>query len=134
MILLQETVDHLFAHAEREAPIEACGYLAGNGDLVVKHFPMTNVDNSTEHFSFDPAEQFAILKKARNEGFTITGVYHSHPASPARPSKEDVQLAFDPSLVYIIISLLNERTTIKGYRIRKGTVEEEPLIISGERV
>ena len=33
-----------------------CGYLAGTNSQVVKHFRLTNIDHSNEHFSFDPKE------------------------------------------------------------------------------
>jgi len=132
MILKPETVAEMIAHAERDAPVEACGYLAGTGNRVTKHFPMINTDNSEEHFAFDPAEQFAVLKSVRQDGFEINGVYHSHPKSPARTSEEDVKLAFDSSLLYVIISLKDRPGTVKGFRIRQGTVEEEPLIIEEE--
>ncbi len=129
MIIERDIVEHIFAQADREAPVEACGYLAGRDGRVARHYPMTNIDGSADHFSLDPQEQFAVQKAARREGLRIIGVYHSHPASPARPSAEDIRLAYDPAAVYVIISLMNGIKTIKGFRIRGGNVEEEPLII-----
>ncbi|WP_201763863.1 M67 family metallopeptidase [Methanosphaerula palustris] len=122
-------MESLFTQAEYEAPIEACGYLAGTDGQITRHFPLTNIDGKEDHFSFDPQEQFATLKAARQEGLSIIGMYHSHPASPARPSPEDVRLAYDPTIVYIIISLMNDTRTVRGFYIRKGEVVEEPLTI-----
>ena len=81
---------------------------------------MTNVDNSPEHFSFSPDEQFEVLKNARGRGLRILASYHSHPASPARPSKEDIRLAYDPKLIYVIISLAGGATDVKAFRITGG--------------
>lgn len=131
MILQPGIVEQLYVQAEREAPVESCGYLAGTEGRVTRHFPMMNIDGKEDHFSFDPQEQFRVLKAARQEGLRIIGIYHSHPASPARPSPEDVRLAYDPTVVYVIISLLGSTRSIRGFYIRKGEIVEEPLIIEG---
>ena len=85
----------IIAHARREAPLEACGYLAASAGTLVFAYELANKDKSPEHFSFDPKEQFAAVKDARIKGLEISAVYHSHPLSPARPSPEDIRLAFD---------------------------------------
>ncbi len=120
-------VEAIYAQAAQEAPIEACGYLAGENDNVSVHYPMTNIDRSAEHFSFDPKEQFAVIKQVREEGLDILAVYHSHPETPARPSQEDIRLAYDPTIVYVIASLAEDRRTIKAFRITNGDVEQEDL-------
>jgi len=45
--------------AEEDPHIETCGYLAGIGEEVKEIFPMTNMDQSPEHFTFVPEEQFS---------------------------------------------------------------------------
>ena len=125
----QRIIEQLFSHARKEMPIEACGYLAEKDGVVCRHFEMTNIDQSPEHFSLDPAEQFAVLKKTREMGLDIRGVYHSHPTTPARPSQEDIKRAYDPSVSYVIMSLLDQDITIKSFRIRDGQVDPEPLEI-----
>ncbi|MDR0613426.1 MAG: M67 family metallopeptidase [Dysgonamonadaceae bacterium] len=126
----QHIIDSIIAHAWNELPDEACGLLAGNGDRVVKQYPLTNIDHSSEHFSFDPKEQFAVLREARKQGLQIVANYHSHPETPARPSEEDIRLAFDPNIVYFILSLQDvENPVIKAFSIREGTVEPLKIII-----
>jgi proteasome lid subunit RPN8/RPN11 len=46
--------------------------------------------------------------------------YHSHPATPARPSVEDIRLAYDPDIFYFIISLATGKPEIKAFRIING--------------
>ena len=79
-----EIVDAIKKQAVDESPDEACGYLAGKENRVISRIPMTNVDHSPEHFTFDPVEQFDAIKRAREEGYSLIAVYHSHPATPAR--------------------------------------------------
>jgi len=129
MEIERDVVERVIAHAEREAPIEACGYLAGAGGQVTRHYPMTNMEGREDHFTFDPREQFAVHKTVRQEGLEIIGAYHSHPATPARPSVEDIRLACDPALIYVIISLMGGQRGVKAFRIREGKAEDEPLTV-----
>jgi proteasome lid subunit RPN8/RPN11 len=108
--------------SQSELPNEACGLLVGKDGLVQKHYPLTNTDRSPEHFAFDPKEQFQVLKEARAEGLQIVANYHSHPSTPARPSAEDIRLAYDPDIIYIILSLAAETPSIKAFHIQGGEV------------
>lgn len=110
------------------APVEACGLIAGNLNLAKAVYPMTNMDQSCEHFMMDPAEQLAAAKDMRAKGLELVAIYHSHPCSPARPSAEDIRLAFTPGVSYLIVSLSEELDpVIRAFRIEDGQVEEEPI-------
>ena len=121
----QHIIDAIFEQAYKELPNETCGLLAGTQAEVVKLFPMTNIDHSSEHFSFDPAEQFKVLREARAEGLQIIANFHSHPETPSRPSEEDIRLAYDPNILYFIASLATEIPVLKAFRIQNGKVTEE---------
>ena len=127
MRITQNALQQIIAHAEADAPIEACGYLAAEADVLVEAIRLRNVDASPEHFSFDPAEQFATVRAIRKQGRKLLAVYHSHPASPARPSEEDIRLAFDPELSYVIVSLAASAPVVKSFRIRAGQVTAEVI-------
>jgi proteasome lid subunit RPN8/RPN11 len=129
MKIPKEIIDAIFEHATIQAPVEACGYLAGKDDRVLTYYRMTNIDQSKEHFSFDPEEQFRLIKATRKEGIELIGVYHSHPVTPARPSKEDIRLAYDPAIIYVIVSLADNKKTMKSFRINGKKVTTEPLEI-----
>jgi len=130
MIALPKSVyDEIVAHALKDTPIEACGYLAGINGEVKYAIPMKNTDARNEHFSFDPQEQFDAFKKTQKEGLRLISVYHSHPETPARPSEEDIRLAFDPNVSYIIVSLAGEVPDMKSFIIKNKTVEKEEINI-----
>ena len=122
-------LEAIYKQAEKEAPLEACGYLAGKEGVITIHYPMTNIDQSEIHYSFDPEEQFRVIKTVRNNGLEIIAAYHSHPESPARPSQEDIRLAHDSSIVYVIVSLENGKRTCGAFTIKEGLVTSEPLEI-----
>ena len=125
----QKIVDQIIIHAQKVNPIEACGYLVGNGDTITQSYEMRNADNSEELFSFDPEEQFTVLKKVREAGTCIMANYHSHPKSPARPSEKDIRMAYDPDILYFIISLADIMPQIRVYKIRQSKIEEETIQI-----
>ena len=123
----------IIEHARRDAPIEACGYLAGVFDtanaanVTGAYFPLTNIDASAEHFSFAPLEQFTAFREAGKRGMKLIACYHSHPASPAQPSAEDIKLAYDPNISYVIVSLAETEPVVKSFRIQGGQVEIEEI-------
>lgn len=122
--------DSLLDQARREAPIEACGYLLGTDkEHATYNYAMTNVDHAEEHFTLDPKEQFAAIKYARQNAMKVVGNWHSHPVSPSRPSQEDIRLAYDPTILYFILSLASEEPVLNAFRIQQGEVEKLPVTI-----
>jgi proteasome lid subunit RPN8/RPN11 len=124
-----DVLNKIIAHSRAELPIEACGYLAEKDGVINKHFELTNMDKSDEHFSMDPAEQFGAVRESRRIGMTIRAVYHSHPATPARPSEEDIKLAYDPLISYVIISLKEQEPMVRSFIIENGEVSNEEIVI-----
>lgn len=111
--------------ARAEAPVEACGILAGGGGVVEKFYKMTNSENRSDHFMMAPEQQFAVVKDMRAGGLDMLAIYHSHPETPARPSEEDIKMALTPNVVYVILSLMsNNGPIVKGFEIEDGTVTE----------
>lgn len=127
LIIPNDIQSSLIFHAREGLPEEVCGYLTGTDGVVLKQYRLTNIDHSAEHFSFDPAEQFQVMREARKEGHSILAVYHSHPSTPARPSEEDIRLAFDPNISYLIISMAAEIPDVKSFKIKNGEVEREEI-------
>jgi proteasome lid subunit RPN8/RPN11 len=122
----------IVAHSREALPNEACGLLAGRVEdgvkIIEKVYFMTNVDASGEHFSIDPREQLAAVKDMRANGLVPLGNFHSHPATPARPSEEDIRLAHDPSASYLILSLAEQdgvAAPFKGPVLRAFHIEAQ---------
>ncbi|MBE0535275.1 MAG: M67 family metallopeptidase [Phycisphaerae bacterium] len=112
------------------APVEACGILAGVDRRVTRLYEMTNVDNSSDHFMMNPAEQFSVIKLIRAAGLKMIAVYHSHPATPARPSEEDIRLALQPDVAWVILSLERpDEPYARAFSIDGDGVAEIPLTI-----
>lgn len=134
MIKLKKSdYDIIVEHAKKEAPVEACGLIAGeiSGEdrIIKKVYILTNTDHAEEHFTLDPKEQLMAIKDMRAEGLVPLGNWHSHPVSPSRPSDEDKRLAFDSSASYLILSLMDDEPVLNSFRIEGDTAYKEELII-----
>lgn len=135
IILSKDQFDSLVEHAQKVLPNEDCGLLGGtiSGDVktVEKIYFLTNIDASPEHFSMEPAEQFAAVKDMRSHDLQLLGNFHSHPKSPARPSEEDKRLVFDTKLSYLILSLEAE-PTLKSFRFDRDKNIFLEMILTAE--
>ncbi|MDR1067575.1 MAG: M67 family metallopeptidase [Clostridiales bacterium] len=123
----------IIAHAVAAAPNEACGLIAGNANegikIVEKVYPLRNMDDSPLHFAIDPREQLSAIKNMRSLGITPLGNFHSHPQTPARPSEEDIRLAFDVNASYLILSLADTEPVLKAFRMEGGAPVAENIEI-----
>lgn len=127
----------LIGHARSCDPEEACGILAGgpdsNGVRTVKRvFTMENAEHSSTFYMMDPREQFKVFDEMEKEGLELTAIFHSHPHSPAVPSAHDLELAFYPESLYLIISLAAEKPDCHVYRIADGKIEHAEIEIIKE--
>lgn len=123
-------------HARRCLPNEACGMLSGLGteggpsgdgyEVVAVHC-LTNADPSPQSYLVDPREQLRVMRAAETDGMEIVGCFHSHVRSPARPSRTDIDQAFYPEWIYVIVSLRGEEPEVAAFRLNGGEVRELQL-------
>ena len=122
--------ERMIGQAREGFPLEVCGILGGKGNIVSAIYPMTNTDTSRDHFMMDPREQFSVVKTLRSQELEMLAVYHSHPATPARLSDEDIRLALTPDISYVIVSLADPSALeISSFKISGGRVAPEELQI-----
>lgn len=132
IIFKEEQLKDIFTHCTQGLPNESCGLLAGTVDrevkTVIQVYFLKNIDESPEHFSMDVKEQFKVISQIRKNGLQLIGNFHSHPSTPSRPSEEDIRLAFDPSLSYVIISLQDRNNPIiRSFNISNRETEIDQL-------
>jgi len=121
-------------HALLTRPEECCGVLSGsNGDITDLH-PLRNEAAEPEtRYVASPQDLFAAMRRIRESGQAMMGIYHSHPRSAPYPSPTDVAMAFYPEAFYFIISL-EPRLDIRAFRIEDGRILEAEVSVSGEEV
>ena len=123
LIIPQLIFDEMIAHCKKGYPYEACGILAGKGDMVSKIYAMTNVEKSPVSYLLDSQEQFHVMKDMRENNLSMVAIFHSHPSSAAYPSRTDVKLAFYEDAVYVIVSLSENTPVVKAFSINEGKIE-----------
>jgi [CysO sulfur-carrier protein]-S-L-cysteine hydrolase len=123
-------IDEIVQHARDEVPNECCGIVAAKDGSAVKVFRAANAEASPVRYGLDPHDQYRIMKEIEDAGWTLGAIYHSHTASPAYPSQTDVNLAFYPDSLYLIVSLQDSETPdVRAFRIVDGRIEDAGLTI-----
>ena len=129
----RDTYEALVAHARRDHPYEVCGLLAtDDGRRVVKHYEIPNAARSMTYYNMDPKAMLHAMHEIDDEGWELLGIYHSHTHTEAFPSPTDVELAFYPDAVYLIVSLQDDEPVVRGFDIRDGKITERVLTVAGE--
>lgn len=107
--------------------------LAGEGGRAVRAFRARNSEASPFMYVMEPREQLRIMDEIDDSGWDLLAIYHSHTRSAAYPSRTDVELAFFPEALYLIVSLADrDAPEIRAYRIRREAaageqIAEEPV-------
>ena len=108
----------LVEHAEAELPNEACGLISLRDGVAERFFPGRNRAASPYRFDLEIDPEVWFLE---DEGYDLA-VFHSHPSSPPRPSRTDVEaIGLWEGRPYVILSLRTGE--LAGWRIADGRVE-----------
>ena len=122
MVIPAEIRRALERHAHDEAPNEACGLVLLRNGRAERYERGRNTLGSPYRFELeiDPEVWFA-----EDEGYELA-VFHSHPASPPRPSRTDVErIGLWEGRPYLILRL--DTGELAAWRIHDGAVQPEPL-------
>lgn len=133
LVIGQNLVAAMIAHARRDHPDEACGIVAGpvGADHPIRHVPMLNAERSPTFYRFDSAEQLRVWREMDQRDEAPIVIYHSHTATAAYPSRTDISLAQEPDAHYVLISTADlDNVEVRSYRIRDGLVAEEEIRIT----
>jgi proteasome lid subunit RPN8/RPN11 len=127
MRIARALLDELIAHARAEAPNECVGVIAArDGEAVAVH-RATNAAASPLRYEIDAKELFTLHEAIDAAGLDLGAIYHSHTRSAPEPSQTDINLAFYPEAVYIIVGLAGEEADVRAWRIVDGKVSETAL-------
>jgi proteasome lid subunit RPN8/RPN11 len=118
------------SHVEAQAPLEACGLLAGKEDVVERVFLIENALQSAVRFQMDPAEQLSAFDWMESNGQDLLGIFHSHPAGPEMISETDIAES-----MYLVVQVVWSRPggtwQARGFWIEQGEAREVELQIAG---
>jgi proteasome lid subunit RPN8/RPN11 len=127
MQIARALYDEMVVHARADAPNECCGMIATRDGVAVKIYPAENAAASPLRYEIDGAEQYQIQMAIDDAGLDLGAIYHSHTRSDPYPSQTDINLAFYPDAVYLIVGVAQEATQVRAFEIRDGQVSEVEL-------
>ena len=136
----------MVTHAREGLPNEVCGMVHASNGVPVEAYRVTNTAASPYRYEMAPLEMMRLESRRDETGETLFAIYHSHVASPAKPSPTDVRNAFFPpgevtqppmfpGTFYILVSLAEEPPAVRAWRVHSAAtvdaaieaLEEEPI-------
>ena len=132
LALPDELRDALERAARAAYPREACGLLIGKrqGEKteVVHVEEGRNLNREGEdRFELDPADHLRCDERARAGGLDIVGIWHTHPDHAARPSRFDLERAWE-AWSYVILSVGPSRVEdVRSWRLVNDAFREEEI-------
>jgi len=125
----RDLFDRIVEQARAEAPNECCGIIAAQDGRAVAVHPARNTAASPLRYEMDGMEQYRIQSAIEDAGRELGAIYHSHTRSAPYPSQTDINLAFYPEALYVIVGVAGDEPEIRAFRIVDGEVSEQPLEI-----
>lgn len=123
-----EHIQAMQRYVAAEAPLEACGLLAGkqDSDIVEAVLMVRNAEQSPVRFRMDAQEQYNAFIWIETHGFDLLGIFHSHPSGPETVSPTDIdEAAYE--VVHVIWSCVEQNWKARGFWIENGQVSEVAL-------
>ena len=127
MRISRALLDEIVAHARAEAPNECCGMIAAQDGAAVAVHRARNAAASPLRYEMDGMEQYKIQTEIEDGGYELGAIYHSHTRSDPEPSQTDINLAFYPDALYVIVGVKGEAPDVRAWRIVDGAVSEAAL-------
>ena len=127
MRISRALLDELIEHARTEAPNECVGIVTVRDGVAQRVIRATNAAASPLRYELDPRELFRIHETIDDSGDDLGAIYHSHTRSAPEPSQTDINLAFYPEAVYIIVGLAGGEPDVRAFRIVDGEVRQTEL-------
>ncbi len=122
MVVPAEIRQAMADHALSEAPNEACGLVVLRDGVANRYVAGRNAAASPYRFELDVDPETWFLE---DEGYELA-VFHSHPSSPARPSRTDVEnIGLWEGKPYLILSAATG--DLAAFTIADGRITSVPL-------
>ena len=98
-------LDQMVEHARREAPDECVGVLGTRDGEPVLLVEAENARHSPLAYEIAPQELLRVHDRLDEDDLEVGAIYHSHTRTEPVPSQTDINLAFYPEALYIIVGL-----------------------------
>jgi proteasome lid subunit RPN8/RPN11 len=118
VVIPAELRAELVSHARDEEPNEACGLLVLEDGVATRYERGRNAAESPYRFELDIDPEVWFLE---DDGVELA-VFHSHPSSPPRPSRTDVEnIGLWQGKPYVIYSVRED--SLGAWTISDGSIQ-----------
>jgi proteasome lid subunit RPN8/RPN11 len=127
MRIRRELHDEIVAHALADAPDECCGIVSSRDGEARELFRMENTAHTWMRYEMDNMELYRVITGIEEAGDEVGIIYHSHTRTDPYPSQTDINLAFYPDSLYVIVGTATPEPVVRAFTIRDGQVAETQL-------
>jgi proteasome lid subunit RPN8/RPN11 len=137
MVITQELLDELIAHAREEYDAECCGLIGcvpAEGNRLARAVRVRRAHNvfaSRKRFEIDGKELLHAFDEFEEQSLEVGAIYHSHTHTAPYPSQTDINFAANwPGLEWVIVGLAGEHPEVRSYLIDGAEVREVELEVA----
>src|SRR6476659_3653830 len=123
----RQMLDQMVEHARREAPNECVGVLGTRGGEPQLLVEAENARHSPLAYEIAPQELLRVHDRLDEDDLEVGAIYHSHTRTEPVPSQTDINLAFYPDALYIIVGLAGDDPDVRAFRSVDGEVSQTEL-------
>jgi proteasome lid subunit RPN8/RPN11 len=132
-----ELIEAIVQHARSEDPNEAAGLVIGDrpaadGGVPRRFEPVRNKAASPYRYEIHPDDLLRLTIATDDADEVFWAIVHSHVRSPAFPSPTDVELAFYPDALYLLVSLAADEPALGAFRIVDGGIHPVELVVASQ--
>ena len=98
---------------------------ARDGAAVAVH-RARNAAASPLRYEMDGMEQYRIQTEIEDAGHEHSAIYHSNTRSAPEPSQTDINLAFYPEALYVIVGLKSPEPDVRAWRVVPSASRSSP--------
>lgn len=127
--LPRSLINQMLRQAQQSSDREVCGLIGSRNGIPARCYPVANVSGEPARlFEMDAKGQIEAMRRMREYGEELFGIYHSHPFTPAIPSPIDIAADTYPEALYLIISLGTAGVLeLRGFRLQNGRFQPVEL-------
>ena len=116
--------EQMIQFLEAALPYESGGLLFGKRvmeEWMIENFqPIASDKPDAKNYNASPRDLVPIIMKAKASGMELLATVHSHPSSPAVPSRKDLKEAYGyRDLAHSIVSFAGMSPDVQFYRYEK---------------
>ncbi len=128
-IIKKDVYEDMIAHCRSALPNEGCGLLSGIASSGETLWKLRNESHNSNRFYMSAQSIKKTVETIEKKCEMLTGIFHSHPNSPAIPSSYDIQYNTYNNLAYIIVSFYKGNIEVGCFRMENKTIIQLELIL-----